>query len=146
MSVRAVNKLNLKFEKNVIGKQRSMIARCKKFSRISDLLVKELVVCMDMQVPLPFYTAVQNHMDVLRQESKALKAESAALKSAGVQHNEEIEVEEIRFRSSSTFGPGIWRWTAERQKICVEDVIEGMSLDFNVVNELYGMAAIKFWH
>ena len=101
---------------------------------------------MDMQVPLPFYTAVQNHMDVLRQESKALKAETAALNTAGMQHNREIEVEKIRFRSSTTFGPGIQRWTTEWQKICVENVIEGMSLDFNVVNELYGMAAIKFWH
>ena len=146
MSVRAVNKLNLKFEKNVAEKQRSMIVRCKKFRRITALLWKELAVCMDMQVPLPFYTAVQNHMDVLRQESKALKAETAALNTAGMQHNREIEVEKIRFRSSTTFGPGIQRWTTEWQKICVEDVIEGMSLDLNVVNELYGMAAIKFWH
>ena len=146
MSVRAVKKLNLKFEKNVGVQKRNMVTRCRKFSRIINLLVKELAVCLEMQVPLPFYTAVQNHMDVLREESKALKADSAALNHAGVQHNAEVEAEENRFRSSNTFGPGIKCWTAEQQQFYVGDVIKAISLDFNDVNEMYGKAAINFWH
>ena len=142
MSIRAVDNLNKKFEKNVLTQQMKMTEKCEHFDSINKDLLIGLATCLEMQD----FKNINILVAQLIKSNTEILLHLGNLKKAIVKYEEQVLAEEKRFNSNESFGKGILRWTVEMNQVFNIEVVEALIADLTFTMEKYDEFAKKYWN